>query len=454
MTNTINLRDEFEGLDFKSKRLENRFKEAMEKLSKQPEKSIWLASGSRTEAKAIYRLLSNEKTNKEEILRAHRESTKQRIQGHDVILAIQDTMSVNYNSQTKTEGIGYISDKTLGVNIHSSLAVTPEGLILGVLDQSSYTRSTRKDDSASHDKKKQRPIEEKESYRWLETMGNSTIEMPSEVKFIHICDREGDMYELFEKALCTDQTFLIRVIQNRITTDGLKIIDEIKKTPHCGEVSVVIPRDPKKKTKERNAVLKISYKKFDVKKPQLKNTNKSLSSFVSMNVIYVIESSENGDTEPIEWILATNDEISGFEDAYDKVCNYMQRWKIERFHFVLKSGCQIEKLQERRIEKTILLILMYSIISVRIMNLTYLARICPDLRCDIMFDEDEWQVLYCAANKTKNPPNEPYSMKKAIEYVAALGGFKGAKSDGVPGLKVVWLGLNKLYVLLSYREFI
>jgi len=97
---------------------------------------------------------------------------------------------------------------------------------------------------------------------------------------------------------------------------------------------------------------------------------------------------------------------------------------------------------------------MYSIIAVRILNLTYLSRICPDLRCDIIFDEDEWKVLYCVAKKTKTPPNEPYSMKEAVEYVAILGGFKGAKSDGAPGLKVVWTGLNKLYILLAFRDFI
>ena len=454
MEKGIEIREEFTGINFKSERLEKRFIQTMEKLSKQPDKSIWLASGSRSEAKAIYRLLGNEKTDDKEILRVHREATKQRIQGNKVILAIQDTMSANYDGHKKTEGIGYIGDKTLGINIHSCLAVTPDGLVLGILDQTWYTRSIRKDDSASHDKKKQRPIEEKESYRWLETLRNSTLNMPAETKFIHICDREGDMYELFEDASTTGQTFLMRIVQNRTTTDGNRVIDEIKKTSPAGEISVIIPRDSRKNIKERKALLKISYKNFDVKKPILKNVNKGLCSSVNMNVIYVREAHEDLGVEPIEWILATNDEISGFDDAYEKVCYYIQRWKIERFHYVLKSGCQIEKLQERSAGKTVTLILMYSIIAVRILYLTYLARICPDIQCNIMFDEDEWKVLYCAANKTKKPPSEPYSIKEAVEYIAVLGGLKGAKSDGAPGLKIIWTGLNKLYVLLAYREFI
>ena len=89
-----------------------------------------------------------------------------------------------------------------------------------------------------------------------------------------------------------------------------------------------------------------------------------------------------------------------------------------------------------------------------ILNLTYLARLCPDADCDLIFEEDEWQVLYRAANKTRTPPSEPYSLGEAVEYVARLGGFKGAKSDGFPGLKVIWLGLNKLYTLLAYRDYL
>ncbi|MDR1446921.1 MAG: IS4 family transposase, partial [Treponema sp.] len=131
---------------------------------------------------------------------------------------------------------------------------------------------------------------------------------------------------------------------------------------------------------------------------------------------------------------------------------YIQRWKIERFHHVLKSGCKIEKLQERSMEKTKALIMMYSVIAVFIMNLTYIARVNPDLPCTILFEDDEWKLLYCAANNTKKAPDKPYTIKQAVEYVGWLGGPKRAPSDGPPGVKTVWTGLQKLYTLLDYRE--
>jgi hypothetical protein len=115
---------EFAGIDFGSKRLEERFVKTMENLSKEPDKSIWLASGNRNEAKATYRMLSNEKLKDEEILRQTAESTNRRIteSGWEVILAVQDTMLVPYDRHEKTAGIGWISDKTLGVNVHSGNA--------------------------------------------------------------------------------------------------------------------------------------------------------------------------------------------------------------------------------------------------------------------------------------------------------------------------------------------
>ena len=132
----------------------------------------------------------------------------------------------------------------------------------------------------------------------------------------------------------------------------------------------------------------------------------------------------------------------------------MRRWKIEQFHYVLKSGCAVEKLQERSMEKTTTLVLMYSIIAAAIMNITYIARTNPRLPCTVCFEEDEWKVLYCTANKTKKPPEEPYTIAEAVTYLSWLGGPKRAPSDGPPGVKTIWIGLDKLNTLLAYKEWL
>jgi hypothetical protein len=119
---------------------------------------------------------------------------------------------------------------------------------------------------------------------------------------------------------------------------------------------------------------------------------------------------------------------------------------------VLKSGCSIEKLQERDMEKTKSLILTYSVIAVFIMNLTYIARLNPELPCTILFDEEEWKVPYCVANRTKEAPEKPYSIAEVVEHIGNLGGPGRAPSDGPPGVETVWRGLQKFYTLYDYRE--
>jgi hypothetical protein len=462
----FNMAEEFADVDFNEERLEKRFRRTMETLSRQPDKSIWASSANRAEAKAIYNMLGNEKLDREEIIRAHRDATIRRMadylegnlnlpgsrQNDPVVLAVQDTTSVNYDTQQKMEGTGYISDKTMGVNIHSCIAVTPEGLVLGMLDQTGFNREEAKDDSMTRDVKKNRPIEQKESNRWPFMMENVNRNIPENIKIIHVCDREGDIYELFDRAIQNRWYFLIRIVHNRMTVEHEQILDKIRKKHSQGRIKVHIPRDSRRNLKEREAVLQIRYAQFEVKKPQIKNKNRALLPSVAVHVIYVKEEEPPEGNKPIEWFLMTNEEVTSTEEACEKVGYYIQRWKIERFHYVLKNGCNIEKLQERSMEKTEFLILMYSVIAVFIMNLTYIARLNPDLPCTVLFDDDEWKLLYCAANRTKKVPKKPYTIQEAVLYVGQLGGPERAPSDGPPGVKTVWTGLQKLYTLLDYRE--
>jgi hypothetical protein len=136
---------------------------------------------------------------REEIIRVRREAAIRRMAEYGgTIPAVQDTAGVNCNTRLKTEGTGYISDKTPGVNVHSCLAVAAGGLVLEVLDQSSCSRPEAKDEPASHDSKKVRPTEEKESYRWLETLERSTADIPEGIN-----NRAAEPHGMsFSKGIC------------------------------------------------------------------------------------------------------------------------------------------------------------------------------------------------------------------------------------------------------------
>jgi hypothetical protein len=125
-------------------------------------------------------------------------------------------------------------------------------MVLGVLDPSGYNREEPRDESVSHESKKIRPIEEKESFRWLETLERSTAVIPEGVKVITVCDREGDRYELFAKTQSLKEPILIRVVQNRMTGENKKILEEIRKKRYQGRVEVTIPRDSRSRKRYCN----------------------------------------------------------------------------------------------------------------------------------------------------------------------------------------------------------
>jgi hypothetical protein len=105
------IEDDFRDIDFRSIRLENRFRKTMETMFANPDKSIFISSKNRSEAKAIYRMLNNDKFNIEEVKRAHKSATIQRIKSTEtkVILAVQDTTGINYSNHKKTEELRYQS---------------------------------------------------------------------------------------------------------------------------------------------------------------------------------------------------------------------------------------------------------------------------------------------------------------------------------------------------------
>jgi hypothetical protein len=448
--------EEFKTLAINCGRTLKRFIKTMITLSKKPNESISAASEDRAEAKAIYRLIANKNLTEEVILNAHKKATIKKIteSGEKVILSVQDTSDLNYTSHKGTIGLGnYCSEKNAkGLIVHTSIAVTTEGVSLGILDQKIWTRDP-KEHGKSNDKKN-RPIEEKESFKWLESMDRSNADIPNNIKIVNVCDREADVYEFFSKAITDDRFFLVRIVQNRKTDEECKLFEKIQNEKAAGEIVVEIPRDTRRNIKKRNATLEVKYTKIKVIAPPKLQDKYGKNGFLEYYVILAKEINPPEGIDPIEWYLATNVQISSFDEAMEKVRWYIQRWKIERFHYVLKSGCEIEKLQERDAIRLKKLILMYSIIAIRILCITYLSRQTPDASCEEIFEENEWKVLYCIANKTSEVINKVPTIKEAVSYLAKLGGFLGRNGDGEPGAKVIWKGLKELNIVLQHYKYL
>ena len=432
---------DFESVDFGDKRLEKRLRQVVEDSRKNVGKSILSSGGERNSAKAFYRLLGNESFDFASMQESVRSATIRRMTG--VVLLIQDTSELNLNGHKKTQGLGYCSENVRGIRIHSCIALNTEGVPFGLVGQQYQTRAQPKSE-LSRSQKMARPIEDKESFRWLEMMEESTKDIPQDIKTVTICDREGDFYGLYTKAAHLGRDFIIRVTHNRNCDNDEKVANKIRKTNACAKVSVNIPRDSRRGTPPRQTEMEIAYCQVSIKRPANIHDNITPKS-LTINLVRISELTPPDGHSPIEWILATSLALNNHEDAMTVVEYYIQRWKVERFYFVLKSGCNAEKIQQRTYERILPVLLIYSVIALFIMAVTYLGRMSPDMPCDLFFEDDEWKVLYRVIHKTKIAPSSPYTMAQAISYLGQLGGFKRSPSDGPPGLKSIWQGLCALF---------
>lgn len=448
----------YEEYEFGDKRISKRVARVLEKKTEDPQLSIHAMSKTASEAKAVYRLLGNPKFRTDALMNACQMETVARIKEskESVILVPQDTTELNYHGLNCTEGLGFIGDSptTRGALMHSAIAVTPEGLPLGLLHVKLWVRPI--ESYGAKKSRREKRVEEKESYKWIETMQNVSADRPEDVTYIHICDREGDIYPFFSAAIEQHQHFIIRNIQNRRIrkSDGdfecimpymMKAVRTSNET-----VTIQVPRDSHTQREKREAILKIAYEPVTIQKSRYGNDDALKE--VTLYSLCAEEQNAPAGTTPVCWHLLTTEPIENLEDATKILRWYIQRWKIELFHRVLKEGCKVEHLQEDTLEKLEKLIAIYAIVAINLLDLTYMERIMPNLPCDVLFSEDEWKVLYQFSHRTKILPPQTPTIGEAIIMIARLGGFGGRPSDGHPGIKSMWIGYQKFATALDFSS--
>jgi len=380
----------------------------------------------------------------ESILASHRDGVITRCRHHRVVLAIQDTTDLNFTTHRATQGLGFINQShQQGIKVHSCFAVSGEGEPLGVLHQRSWSRAQRAGKKGQHPRK---PIEEKESYRWLTTLQAAETDMPESVQLIHMGDREADIFELFAQPRADGSALLIRAEQNRRIQHELTYLPRaLEQVPVMGEQTIWLERNPQRAARE--AHLQIRAMQVILEVPRNHINRQSLTP-ITLNAILVEEATvAEGDT-PIRWMLLTTLPISTFADVWQCVIWYSYRWRIERFHYTLKSGCRIEELQLQQGERLLKALATYNIVAWRLMHLTYHARLAPEASCQTVLEPHEWRLLrrkFEPKNRSKKPP----TIRQVVHWIARLGGFQARKGDGEPGVKTLWRGLSRFHSLLE-----
>jgi hypothetical protein len=452
--------EEYGKAELGDERLSKRLARLLEQLAGDPTASISAACKDPYQAKAAYRFVANDEVTTEAITKTTRDVTVANINAAkpEVLLIPQDTSSINYTNLKATDGLGNIgnSKTAFGIEVHTAIAISDAGEIFGLLAQKLWTRPPEFFGLSGMFSAKL-PIEDKESYKWIETLENASASFPEGTKAVHVCDREGDIYELFCKAEKDGIQYLVRRCHNRniAEEDGMKKLDELVGTlPEAGRITIRIPRDSHTNRVARNAEVEIKFGKCRIAKPSNLISTNELPKSVEVCFVSAFEIDPPPGQEKILWQLITNVPTENFEDAVARVQWYTQRWKIEMFHRTLKSGCKVEELQSESADKLMKLIAIYSIIALQIMLISYIARTRPDESCEICLTEAEWKILCRVANRTKKIPEKAPTIYEAVVMIAKLGGFLARKSDGFPGVTVIWRGLTSFYTILDAAPFL
>jgi hypothetical protein len=203
---------------------DRRHRRRLTAFAPKPTAPIPQACRSLAEAKATYRFVENDAIIPAVIRESPHQATVPRVGAHPIILAVQDTPVLNYTTHPCTEGLGPLchTRRTLGLLLHSTLAITPAGPPLGFLQNAVRAR----DRHARVPSRERRKLAHKESYKGIEslTAGQAVTPRCPDTMLVNITDREGDRYELFVQALRVPEAgrveLLVRARHDRQLAEG------------------------------------------------------------------------------------------------------------------------------------------------------------------------------------------------------------------------------------------
>jgi hypothetical protein len=407
---------EFGGAPLGDARLSKRLVSVAAAKAEAPSRAFCgVAKGDWAATKAYYRMIDQPEESAvtlPNILAPHRRRTARRMMGQKTVLCVQDGSELNYTNLDQCQGLGDLKAnqtgaKMRGLNLHSTFAVAPNGLPLGVLKAQCIAPQPK----SPNDKRRSSaiPIEEKKTFAWIEhhrDLVELAAEMP-QTRLVNVCDREVDFFEMFDEQrqnACVD--LLIRAQHDRtISEEPFKLFAAARQAPVQSRIRVSIPRQsarPKKSKQKvrpakrgRLAELAVRTIRIQLHPPSYYAGRDP----IDICLVHAVEENPPENAKAVEWYLLTTMNVASAAEAEQCLRWYTLRWRIEDWHRVLKSGCRIGDLAHESAERLRRAIGINLVIAWRIMLMTLMGRETPELPAQLLFSDIELRTLSAYAKK-------------------------------------------------------
>ena len=401
------------------------------------------ACGTRTRTKAAYRFLANPKATMQRLIRSHAQASAGRCRDHDVVLAVQDTTTLNYSAPTITEGLGPIGSRANGAQgliIHDTMAFSTEGTPLGLIDVQAWARHPE-DHGLRRLGDDDRDLDNKESGKWLDSHEEASRlqeQLPG-TRVVSVGDRESDIYELLLAARPDEAAdALVRARQDRrLAGSGTKIDAHLEARAPEAEVELNVPQ--RHNQPGRIARLELRYERVTLQAPK----NKRRLGSVELDVVQAKEIDPPEGIEGLKWTLLTTVPTTTAEEACERLEWYATRWQIEVYHRTLKSGCRVQERNLGDADRLETALAIDMVVAWRTFWLTKWGRERPQTPASAILEPDEWKALLVRMDVSWDPgPEDEPTLYQAMHLIARLGGYQDRKRE--PGAQTIWRGLQRI----------
>ncbi len=405
-----------------------------------------------SEQMAYYRWLGNPSVTLSSLIESLSEHCGEQLDGRHV-LAVSDTSEINLEAHAgrlKAEGLGVVgNNQDIGFFIHPTLVLdSADGMPLGLSHVQLWTRPAERPSKEERDYKHQ-PIEEKESYKWIEAAKGSAYCMARGAveQVTYIGDSESDIYEPWVQLGQENVHLLVRACRDRLLYDSEEsLFAYLASQPTAGQYLLNVPAEPRVNRMSRQAQMSVRFAPVMLNRPQ--RLKADYPEWVKVYALEAVEVDPPKGQKPVHWRLLTTHPVSSYSQALQVIQWYRWRWHIEQLFAILKQrGLDIESTEQASIHAIQKLCVMALSVALQILQLM-IGRDRQNTSADVAFSADQQQCLEQISptvngrTAQQRNPHPNASLAWAAWIIARLGGWSGYQSQRPPGTVTFERGLQ------------